>query len=511
MKILFVVVVCLIGAPAFSQGWRTISILDTTYFQVDTALTTGIPVIGSLRVVWVDSTNIKGSDSVSYFYKTISVANQYKKTGYIDTNGSSWLGELNIRTPYGDEYYINFLGDSILFKTNAKLYENWLVTHDTSGIEFWGQVISLDTTMIDGVLDSIKTIQIEAKLGGVPIAHPLTHHPFTLSKNHGFIQVQPLVSFPYFFDWSDVNKQIFFTGMGIYSRVPTYVTNMPLDDIDLAWKYKPGNAFQYIVTNGTPAGKYKDTTVITDFITNYIPYNADSGYAFITRNTLFSRWVYGNLDAIITTSTQLIDTVVNHANVNNTIRKTVWPEAKIYSMDDYLPMNPSSITYNIGARIGHYCDDKKWTLSSSKGSNPEIKKDTAGYFFYINNFFSYTVHTYFEDFYIYTNSGGAGPYASSGTNEYIAYNVGDCKAGKQLNFPQTTSEDNLFSIYPNPVTDKFHILQYLDEYEYFIYNTIGQLKLYGIGHYNDVIDIGHFAKGVYFIKVDNKVLKLLKL
>lgn len=493
-----------------SQNWRTVQISDTTYFRLDTMLSTMGPSTGTLRVLWVDSTKFVGGTEVSYFYKTLRVANQYQRAGYIDTSGSSWLGEKNIRMQNGDEYYINFLGDSILFKPNAQLNESWVVARDTSGIDFWGNIFSLDTLSIEGILDSIKIIQIQAKIAGIPIMHEFNNRNFIVSKQHGFVKVQQLISYPYFFDWQDVSNEIFFYGLGIYSRLPTYVSNLPLGHIDLSWKYRAGNAFQKTQTYKNAKGTYIDTTVTTDYIINYVSYTNDSGHAFILRQSEYARWVYGTLDTVFSKSQKLIDTVVNHPNTNNTIRKTVWPEAKVFSMEDYLSQNPKKINYYIGIRVGAYCDDKKVIINKEISIQPEIGKDSIGYFYYPINYLNFSTYLYLEDFYSSVQTGGVGPNASTIADLYTAYRLGDCQFGKPLDFPRGTDRNEYPYISPIPVRDELQISNIEDEYEYKIYTIQGQTILYGIGTFYTTIKVSQLPRGVYFICIGAKVLKFVK-
>ncbi len=511
MKHFLVFIFCIIGYSSFSQDWRTIQISDTTYFRLDTVLTNMPPSEGTLRVIWVDSTKSIGNDKISYFYKTLRVANQYLRAGYIDTNGSSWLGEKYIRKQNGDEYYLNFLGDSILFKTNAKLNDSWIVAKDTSGIDFWGTLFLLDTLTIDGILDSTKTIHIQAKNAGIAVAHEFNNRNFTLSKEHGFVNVQQLISYPYFFDFQDRNKDIFFYGLGMFSRLPTFISNLPLDHINLSWKYAVGNAFQKTETYKNDTGYYIDTTITTDYVTNYISYGADSGHAFISRQSDFSRWVFGKLDTFISKSFKLIDTVVNHSNASNTIRKTIWPEAKVYSADDYLAQIPNGVNYNVGANVNYYCDGKKIRINKHVPIQPEIFKDSIGYSYYpIRYHYYYSTYSYFEDLYYSWQTGGYGPSASIKTNVYTSYKLGDCLFGKHLDFPAGALVTEYPVIYPNPVTAELNISNLADEYEYKIYNTLGQNILYGIGTYYTKIQVGHLSRGMYFIFIGDKIFKFVK-
>lgn len=154
---------------------------------------------GYLRGMRIDSTVTEDLHTVYYPYRTArALAGNFHYGFELDSNGGSWLGKRVVAQPDGIWQFDNLWGDTILIKTAAILGESWLFYDDTSTYTYTAILVSVDTATILGTLDSVKKIVIQADSGGVYNPADLVQGwTILLSKNHGFVQVFDLYTFPY--------------------------------------------------------------------------------------------------------------------------------------------------------------------------------------------------------------------------------------------------------------------------------------------------------------------------
>jgi len=221
------VVVCLLCTTVYSQGWKTVRLNDTGYFSGDA---------NNVNVIWIASAS--GSpDSQFHFYKSIRTSTY---NGCIDSMADTWLGNRFFRNNSGDEYYFNDFGDSILIKTHAGIGATWTLTkeHGANRI-FQATVTQMSTQIIDGVVDSVKKISIQAMINGLPVADWYNNKEFILSKDHGWIKTLDLFRFP-----SKLNPPYFF-GATVDSaeqyRLDRRLRSINLRDTTPVSRFAPGN------------------------------------------------------------------------------------------------------------------------------------------------------------------------------------------------------------------------------------------------------------------------------
>jgi hypothetical protein len=122
--------VCISVLYSKAQNWQTVPANDTNWFVINN---TPNNQSGRLRVAWLDSSQTDGSISTNYFYPALRM----NSTGCLDTAGASWLGKKYTRNQItGEEYYFNFIGDTLTIKTWSQLGETWLMTTDTNSVAF---------------------------------------------------------------------------------------------------------------------------------------------------------------------------------------------------------------------------------------------------------------------------------------------------------------------------------------------------------------------------------------
>jgi len=133
----------------------------------------------------------------------------------LDANGGSWLGKQVIQQIDGTFLFDNLWHDTVVIRANAVVGDHWIFYNDTALRYYRADVTGADTATVLGTLDSVKTINITAydDTGLVP-ADPYNNFKIELSKNHGFVQVFDLYTFPYHFYGKDYFMDRVLTGTG---------------------------------------------------------------------------------------------------------------------------------------------------------------------------------------------------------------------------------------------------------------------------------------------------------
>ena len=67
-----------------------------------------------------------------------------------------------------------------------------------------------------------------------------------------------------------------------------------------------------------------------------------------------------------------------------------------------------------------------------------------------------------------------------------------------------------FTIYPNPVTNELYVKAAKNNMPFSIINNVGQTVLSGQHQFLKPIPTTILSKGIYFLKMDDKVIKFLK-
>lgn len=121
-----------------------------------------------------------------------------------DSNGACWIGQDIRAHANGDWVFPNKHGDPILVKTTATINDVWVFYADTSIFWYEARVVSVDTATVFGQPDSVRTIQLTAMKGPLPLlTHPVSAFQIQISKAHGFTQVPDLYEFPHDFNTPD--------------------------------------------------------------------------------------------------------------------------------------------------------------------------------------------------------------------------------------------------------------------------------------------------------------------
>ena len=156
---------------------------------------------GYLRGIRIDSVRMVGDTVVYYPFHTprgVYDGPPLVVLPPLDSTGGSWLGKRVLQLNDGTFIFDDNWHDSVIIKTQATLGDSWVFYQDTSSVYYTARVVSIDTMSVLGTLDTVKTILINAYNGTSLIAtDPENGFQILLSKNHGFLQVFDLYTFPY--------------------------------------------------------------------------------------------------------------------------------------------------------------------------------------------------------------------------------------------------------------------------------------------------------------------------
>ena len=153
---------------------------------------------GYLRGIRIDSVRSSGAITIYYpFHTPRGPYNEFSGLT-LDNNGGSWLGKKVQQQDDGTFIFDSYWGDSVIIKTQAHVGDSWTFYQDTSNLYYRATVISTDTMTVLSSLDSIKRIMINAYIGSsIVTTDAVDSFVITLSKNHGFVEVFDLYTFPY--------------------------------------------------------------------------------------------------------------------------------------------------------------------------------------------------------------------------------------------------------------------------------------------------------------------------
>ncbi len=178
----------LIGNICHAQNYQCFQAGVKNYFTNDN---------GYLRGIRIDSVNTHvGYTEYFPFHTPRGYLNLSGNT--LDSTGGSWLGKRVIQLNDGRYLFDNIWHDTVFINTQASTGDTWMFYTDSSTRYYKATMIAKDTMTVLGVLDSIKRILISAHdISGHVSGDYVDSFELKLSKNHGFVQVFDLYTFPY--------------------------------------------------------------------------------------------------------------------------------------------------------------------------------------------------------------------------------------------------------------------------------------------------------------------------
>lgn len=420
---LFIACFCVLNINA--QNWQSVPANDTNWFVINN---TPYNQSGRLRVAWLDSSISSGSITTNYFYPALRM----NSTGCLDTAGASWLGKKYTRNQLtGEEQYYNLFNDTIILKTKSGLNDTWIVVSDTSGIEIVATVISEGVLAIDGMMDSIKSIQLQAFQLGNPITHDYNTQ-LILSKNHGFVRALEWYSFPY--SMTPYYNLIESSTLG-HNRLDIIKTTVLLNEAKM--KYTPGNEW---INESTQYSSYYNLspplskTIIHDSIISLT--DTSNGFRFTFKR---KQKVIDYVNSTITTSEQLISELRDTTIVSSNLIRKKLPEFIDFEFG-YHPIFLNNFTNSL-THYEYYLSygcNQQIRLEQQLKNGGSISMQTADCYVYaipLADINAFTHDNFVEEENFGVQYAEFVPFFAAGLEEfkYTYYNINGCLSGAKYN------------------------------------------------------------------------------
>ena len=483
---------------------------------------------GYLRGMRIDSVTVSGSDTIFHPYHTPRVValNGNYFIDPLDSVGGSWLGKNVIKHTNGtfrfdDEWY-----DSIVIKTQAHLGDTWTFFKDTTNISYKATLTAIDTMTILGIIDSVKKITIEADVSGVMnTADPVNNFQIILSKNHGFVQVFDLYTFPYHVQG---NYGMAIRGVDYYldlvlnnlicncdMGMPNYVTTVnsifklvPFHNPTLMelYNFSVGEVLEFDDQNTEYSGNYTSDQITLDTVLSKTYTATSVNYTFAERG----RYTVTTYPPPATTTSYSYGLASRSYDTTLLIDTTLMPEE--WNQPNFYHFFPKA-NYDSGS----VCPDTVCIVDVNNIAYPsgvvifETETMVAGGSSFIGN----STNTYsiglglsIISFNNYTASTSGGP-AYSETGNYVydnnhGHTCGGYESILPVSVPQINAITNDIIIFPNPATTQLTIQSNNHPIiQLSITNLLGQTIYTQQPNITKTqVDISALQPGIYFVKIN---------
>lgn len=426
---------------------------DTTYFAGG-KVSTGY----SLRVIWIDSLYINGSDSGFVFYKAIRDTSY---TNCIDSVAATWLGRRFVRLQDGTEYYFNNYGDTITLQTKASAGTTWVIGKDHTGpVTYVATMGQPAAGIIDGVTDSVKTITIQAFNNSTPVSSWYNNKHLTLSKAHGWVDALDFYFFP------NNQGQTTIHGAAVDSaqhhRIDHSVKSINLRDRNPFARYTPGNDWierkEWFHSISSPMSIDAGTSYRHDSVISSQLVNPTTLIATVFTDSVASVQTGPNTWNVFDTS--FTTTITLTLPQSLPLSDTVLPE---YNWRlQYINM-PNREYYVRTYSIDTACADGRYVISSKipgtyasgyTSNNGCIYLPNQGLTYPVTRNWSYLVDFGYSDEYYYWPT-GLDIHQVHSTFPYI--NINGCTLGNKIDVTKVGIDDLVKQqqgiIYPNPAKE----------------------------------------------------------
>lgn len=211
-----------------------------------------------LRGIRIDSVITASGNTIYYPFHTTRYFD-----AAIDSNSGSWLGKQVMSLSDGSFIFDTYWGNPVTIKTQAMPGDVWTFYHDTSSKHYEATLVSTDTMTVLGSADSVKLIHITAYNGStVNTADPANGFEIILSKDHGFVQVFDLYTFPYH---PDTDDRYTACGHQIFK-----LTSFSTPTQNSIYDFSVGDVFEYYTSEQTVAFVEYQTTSIDSVISKVV-------------------------------------------------------------------------------------------------------------------------------------------------------------------------------------------------------------------------------------------------
>lgn len=460
-----------------AQNYQTVNSGLIQYYKSSQLLSENI------QSAKIDSANMNQTgDSILYFHRIMRDTSQSGSSFgdcVLDTMAPCWLGSHAIIEQGGENLFFNKAGDTIRFKTNAVVGENWLFLRQQD-YYLQAKLDSLVYTAVKGANDSVMVMSLQAyNNSGTPVTNWFNDKKFRLSEHYGFAGLYSLYDFP--------QDTSFYES---YSFEP--LTNGTVFDFEPGDIFHFGNGLNY---GGPP--QYSLETILAKWFSA----GNDTVYYRKARTQVVNNLVWDPDPHIVTTLE--VDTVtVSYANPASLLSELM-PHQKKHDTPYDIGFNTLSGVYQKWNGRPTITFDDSHTYDFNPDINCYIGAFEPMYFYH-----SYTKgcgisYSYYEE-------------TSSNFGYYIKLKY--FKKGTEVwgdpyiltSTPETMPDKTHFDVYPNPFTDRIEIrieTKTPGVVGLFLYSLSGVLlvkieedyKQPGKYIYNP--DFSYLTKGVYVLKL----------
>jgi hypothetical protein len=495
-------------SSAIAQNWNTVRLNDTVYFAHESKDYLNYQLIGMkrLKVIWVDSFNVVGNDTIFTFYQ--SIRDSSFSPGFsscVDSLAATWLGKKYIHKQDGTEYYFNSLNDTITLLTQAQVGDSWVIAH-SGNKNFIATISTQYIVQIDGVNDVAKKFSIQAYENGIPVADWYNGKEMIFSKTHGWLQVFDLFRFPnpittnYRFvasmdsvEHKRVNKSFNTVNINDTNPCSKYVAGNEWISIFHVNPYfsSPGPPYDYFIThdsvmtvqniaNGVVA------SIKTELISHYYSFGTNSDTTYFHNETIINAPNY-----------RVTDSLLPEYN---------WKLKYIgYGGTKYTPF------YTIDS-LKTICNNFHYIIGTYQiGYDPYVRDTNNCIHIPFYEGFEYRGLVFLQGFgimYDYDYYENSDPVFMYRETKYLYIKFDGCEIGTKVDI-HTLDVENIaifkeIKVYPNPATDILTIEASAPLLSIAIYDPTGRLikeekLLPTVGKHN--IGCEELASGLYYVEV----------
>ncbi|BDS11012.1 T9SS type A sorting domain-containing protein [Aureispira anguillae] len=432
----------------------------------------------------IDSVNNSAGTTHYYNHKVLTRHLTTPSPCLLTETDSSWIGHQITMQPNGEYTFFNQKNESIVIQSLAELNDKWTLYTWTNNNYIEATLTSIDTMTVLGLLDSIKTITLQAKNSTIAISHSINNQQIKFSKHHGLIDFYAIPNFP------DTQEPYHIVGA---SNPNLGISNLTAADI---FNYNIGDEFHV-------RSEYRSSS--SPWI-----YNIQN-----TRRIVLGKATSNNLDTI-QYSIQVCNNNYNNTsqvpNPDTTITIDTIQEVIILSELNHL----NQLSYEVLSDSSTYS-----TFLIDAIFNKRAKRLDGQHYQTGSNCWNQLIGNTLP-FYSYLDGLG-GPYYENPSTVFGAHNKQlvyyaksgdtwgtpldiDCNIGTTV--PKIAQDQSSIRVFPNPFhqettisIDNFSIN---DQWLLKIYDAMGkELKSQNINNQDFILDRKNLTNGMYFYRLHN--------
>ncbi len=283
-----------------AQNYRLFQVGIPAYFE-DTST------VGSTReikAIKVDSFITTGPDTFFFNFASPDLSHMWDSL-CVNLFGPSWIGRGLLVKSNGEQVLFNYKSDSIFIKPQESVGSSWRMFTLDSNSYLEASITSSDTINIDGVVDSMKVITMEAKDNfGVNINHYLNGISMIVSRDHGLVLTPPMREFP--------SGQLF-----------RLVFHVALDSLNLNKLPEVGDTMQW--------QNYVETSMFTTPESYYTRAITSVSYSANNDTLFYSYWTQSVSSTLHTDSfPYTVTTLVSDGNGSSSIALNYLPQGQLF-------------------------------------------------------------------------------------------------------------------------------------------------------------------------------------